>query len=63
VDENVGTATVLRDEPEALFAVKPLHTALRHVLCVTFCSKPSDHFNSPCSPTSMPHPTAHQHLG
>jgi hypothetical protein len=36
VDENVRTAAVLRDKPEALFAVEPLHTALRHTVCFTF---------------------------
>jgi hypothetical protein len=28
VDENVGAAPILGDEPEALFAVEPLHGAL-----------------------------------
>jgi hypothetical protein len=37
MNENVRTATVLRDEPEALFAVKPLHTALYHLLCIASC--------------------------
>src|SRR4051794_23453371 len=39
VDEDVSAATVRGDEAEALFAVEPLHAALRHSLspCQVSC--------------------------
>jgi hypothetical protein len=32
MNEDVSAATVLLDEAEALFAVKPLHSTLRHAI-------------------------------